>query len=284
MSRLHTPLRYPGGKGKFTHFIELLIIANGIRGGHYLEPYAGGAGVALELLFKDVVSDIHINDYDPAVAAFWQACVWHTDEFIEKIRNVDITMDSWYKYKAIMEDDDNKDILEKGFATFFMNRCNRSGILKGGVIGGKSQAGSWKLDARFNKPSLIARFEKIKQFKDRIHVYSEDAKELLMDRHNFLPKNAFIYLDPPYYVKGHRLYRNYYSHQDHLDVRQTLDNVTYPFLVSYDDAIEIEEIYEGYPSQKHILSYTAQEKKLGNEILFFSPHLKIPTEGLRQIT
>ncbi|OFS84505.1 DNA methyltransferase [Oligella sp. HMSC05A10] len=283
MSRFYTPLRYPGGKGKFTPFIESLIKTNGLRGGHYLEVYAGGAGVALELLFNGTVSDIHINDLDPAIAAFWKASVQYTDDLIAKIREVDITMDNWYHYKAIMEDVDNNDTLEKGFATFFMNRCNRSGILKGGVIGGKAQAGSWKLDARFNKISLIPRFERIKLFKDRIHVYSEDAKDLLQRCEDILPsKNSLIYLDPPYYEKGQGLYRNFYNHQDHIDIKKTLDNIKYPWLVSYDNAPEIRKIYQGYRTQNHILTYTAQEKKLGDEILFFSNELKIPTKGLRQ--
>lgn len=281
--RFFTPLRYPGGKGKFAPFIESLIKANGLCDGHYLEVYAGGAGVALELLFKGVVSDIHINDLDPAIAAFWKSSVQYTDELISKIREVDITMDNWYHYKSIMEDVDNNDILEKGFATFFMNRCNRSGILKGGVIGGKAQAGSWKLDARFNKTNLIPRFERIKLFKDRIHVYSEDAKDLLQRCEDILPsKNSLIYLDPPYYEKGQGLYRNFYNHQDHIDIKKTLDSIKYPWLVSYDNAPEIKNIYQEYASQTHILSYTAQVKRQSDEILFFSENLKVPTKELRK--
>ncbi|NLB10887.1 DNA adenine methylase [bacterium] len=281
--RFHTPLRYPGGKGKFAPFIKSLIEVNGLRGGHYLELYAGGAGVALELLFKEHVSDIHINDLDPAVAAFWQASVELTDELITKIREVDITIDNWHYYKSIMEDNDNNDILERGFATFYMNRCNRSGILKAGVIGGKTQSGDWKLDARFKKENLIPRFEKIKQYKDRIHVYSEDAKDLLIRCDEILPtKNSLIYLDPPYYVKGQGLYRNFYNHQDHIDIKETLDKIEFPWLVSYDNAPEIRSIYQGYRTQTHILTYTAQEKKLGDEILFFSKGLEIPRKGLRQ--
>lgn len=279
-----TPLRYPGGKGKFSPFIESLIEANGLRGGHYLEVYAGGAAVALDLLFKNYVSDIHINDFDPAVASFWKAAVDMTDELIEKIRAVEVNMDNWYHFKAIMEDEGNTDTLEKGFATFFMNRCNRSGILKGGVIGGKAQAGNWKLDERFKKDNLIKRFERIKQHRTHIHVYQEDAKLLLERCADFLPENnSLIYLDPPYYVKGQGLYRNFYEHQDHIDIKNTLDTLKNKWVVSYDNAPEICEIYSHSTSREHALTYTAHEKKIGNEVLFFSPGLTVPDENLRSI-
>lgn len=279
----HTPLRYPGGKGKFAPFIESIIDINGLAGGHYLEIYAGGAAVALNLLFKDYVSDIHINDLDPAVAAFWWAAVNHTEEMIERTQNVQITMENWYKYKAIMETEANVNWLERGFATFFMNRCNRSGILKGGVIGGKDQAGIWKLDARFKKENLIPRFKKIQQYREHIHVYCEDANALLQRCQEFLPvERSLIYLDPPYYVKGQGLYRNFYEHEDHVQIKETLDRLQTPWVVSYDDVIEIRRIYKGSERQKHVLNYTAQEKKVGNEILFFSPGMKIPKDELRK--
>lgn len=279
----HTPLRYPGGKGKFAPFIESLIELNGRPYTHYLEVYAGGAAVALELLYKDLVKEIHINDFDYAVYAFWYAAVHHTDEFIGKIQSVDISMDNWHHYRAILMDESQTDVIEKGFATFFLNRCNRSGILKGGVIGGKAQTGQWKLDARFNKETLIERFNRIKQYRSQIHVHNEDAKILLEKCSTFLPlEKSLIYLDPPYFVKGQGLYRNFYNQKDHEDIRKTLDNLQYDWIVSYDNAPEIRDIYKGYPTREHLLNYSAQEKKLGNEIIFFSPSLRIPRKNLRK--
>lgn len=281
--KFNTPLRYPGGKGKFAPFIESVIDINGLVGGHYLEVYAGGAAVALDLLFKGYVTDIHINDFDPAVAAFWLAAVNNTEEMIERIHDVQISMENWYKYKEIMEDENHPNWVERGFATFFMNRCNRSGILKGGVIGGKAQAGDWKLNARFKKETLIPRFKAIQAYRGHIHVYCDDANALLQRCHEFLPPNrSLIYLDPPYYVKGQGLYRNFYEHDDHVQIKKTLDNLDTPWIVSYDDVLEIRRIYKGRERQKHVLNYTAQEKKVGNEILFFSPGLRIPKDQLRK--
>lgn len=283
MTTFNTPLRYPGGKGKFAPFIESLIELNGASYTHYLEVYAGGAAVALDLLYKNLVKEIHINDLDFAVYAFWYAAVHYTDEMIEKISSVDVTIDNWHHYRSIMQSNTNNDLLEKGFATFFLNRCNRSGILKGGPIGGKLQKSQWKIDARFNKESLIQRFEVLKQYRSRIHVYNEDAKDLLERCQEFLPKgNSLIYLDPPYFIKGQGLYRNFYSQTDHEDIRHTLNNLDYSWIVSYDNVPEIRKIYEGYTSRGHILNYSANEKKAGNEILFFSHNLKIPRKKLRK--
>jgi DNA adenine methylase len=75
-------LRYPGGKAPFAPFIADLMVANGLTGGHYLEPYAGGAGVALDLLFQGHASHIHINDADPAVYAFWLSVIKHPSQWM----------------------------------------------------------------------------------------------------------------------------------------------------------------------------------------------------------
>ncbi|WP_159990838.1 DNA adenine methylase [Pelistega ratti] len=283
MNTFYTPLRYPGGKGKFAPFIESLIKLNEYPYTHYLEVYAGGAAIALDLLYKGFIKEIHINDIDFAIYAFWYAAVYQTDEMIDKIRSVDISLDNWYYYKGILIDESNNNTLEKGFATFFMNRCNRSGILKGGMIGGRAQTGQWKLDARFNKEELIKRFELIKKYRSQIYVHNKDAKELLESCHDFLPVHqSLIYLDPPYFVKGQGLYRNFYQAKDHEEIKKTLDHLQYDWIVSYDNVPEIRKIYKGYSAREHILNYSAYEKKLGNEIIFFSPKLRIPRKNLRK--
>ena len=97
-------------------------------------------------------------------------------------------------------------LLNSALQRFYMNRTNRSGIIKGGVIGGLEQNGNWKLDARFNKDNLIKRISKIVERKDGIHIYNKDVSSLVK---NYLPKyedNAFVYFDPPYFGKGKQLY------------------------------------------------------------------------------
>src|SRR5258706_9901788 len=165
-----TPLRYPGGKAKLANYVKTIIEANGLFDGEYVEPYAGGAGIALELLFHEYVSKIYINDISRPIYSFWRSVLEHTDELIRLIRTVKLSVHSWDRQKKILSHPDDHDDLQLGFATFFLNRTNRSGILNGGVIGGRDQSGPWKIDARYNAEELTYRIAEIAKFKNRIKI------------------------------------------------------------------------------------------------------------------
>lgn len=277
-NKLYTPLRYPGGKARFAPLIAEVISSNGLAGGHYLEPYAGGAGVALVLLMDGVVQHIHINDADAAVAVFWRAAVQQTAELVDMVASEPVTMDAWHHWRAMMLGEVGGTQLERGFATLFMNRTNRSGILKGGVIGGKAQSGTYKLDARFMRDELCLRLERIGRHAEEISVYEEDAHKLLLRCHQFLPSKSMIYLDPPYYVKGSGLYRNSYKHDDHAQIARLLGSSRFrrPWVVSYDNAEEIRTMYDYAQSFTYGLHYTAQQRYMGSEVMFFSERLTPP--------
>lgn len=283
-NKLYSPLRYPGGKAPFAPFIAEIMEANRLVGGHYLEPYAGGAGVALDLLFHGYVSHIHINDIDPAVYAFWVSVTQYADELLDLLESTPITMEEWFKWRSVIRNGNEVSMVEKGFATLFLNRTNRSGILKAGVIGGKAQIGEYKLDARFKKDVIAARIKKIAEHADNVSVYCEDSLQLLSRCTDFLPQKSLIYLDPPYYVKGKGLYRNYYEHDDHNGIAETLqnDNFQWPWVVSYDNVEEICSMYKSSKSLSYGLNYTAQRRYIGNEVMFFSQHLFIPDEAIPQ--
>lgn len=283
-NKLYTPLRYPGGKAPFAPFIAKVMEANGLTGGHYLEPYAGGAGVALELLFHGNASHVHINDLDPAVHSFWVAATEKPDQLLRLLYDTPITMDEWYKWRAVLRGEIDAELVERGFATLFMNRTNRSGILKAGVIGGLAQSGTYKLDARFKKDVLAARIRKIAGHATQITVYCEDALALLKRSGQFMPKESLIYLDPPYYVKGQGLYRNYYKHDDHLEISKALQSRRFslPWVVSYDNATEICDMYQLSRSLEYNLNYTAQKRYVGNEVMFFSDGLTVPEDEIPQ--
>lgn len=282
MSIYHTPLRYPGGKGKFAPFVKDLMEENNLSG-DYLEPYAGGAGVALDLLFNGYCTNIHINDFDIAIFNFWKSITKETEKFLKLLNDTEVSIEEWYRQREILADPKNHTILEHGFATFFLNRTNRSGILKGGVIGGKNQSGIYKLDARYNKNDLSKRIEKIGKYAERIKVYNSDALKLLEEVDNFLPPNSLIYLDPPYYVKGQGLYRNFYVHDDHVKIRIALDKINSKWIVSYDNCPEIKKIYTGYHQEDYELNYSAYYKTKGSEVMIYSDKVnpvKIPNKQL----
>jgi DNA adenine methylase len=279
-NKLYTPLRYPGGKARFAPLIAEVMRTNNLAGGHYLEPYAGGAGVALVLLLDGLVAQIHINDADPAVAVFWRAATQQTAGLCNMIANEPVTMDAWNHWRMVMLGQASASELERGFATLFMNRTNRSGILKGGVIGGKAQSGTYKLSERFMRDELCTRLERIGGHADAIHVYEEDARQLLLRCHQFLPAKSLVYLDPPYYVKGAGLYRNFYKHKDHAQIARLLGSARFrrPWVVSYDNANEIREMYDYAHSFTYGLHYTAQRRYTGAEVMFFSERLTPPEQ------
>lgn len=277
MSRFNTPLRYPGGKGKLTDFIRLVFEQNKLTDGHYVEPYAGGAGIAFSLLFLEYAIHIHLNDINKSVYSFWHSVLNEADELCKMIQDCEVTMDEWYKQKNIQCNPSQHTQLELGFSTFFLNRTNRSGIIKGGVIGGKNQDGKWKLDARFTKPDLIGRIKKIALYSDRISLYNQDAETFIQTIMPELPIKTLIYLDPPYYVKGEGLYENHYKHQDHARVARLVKTIANKkWIVSYDNAPEICEFYRGFPQITYGLNYSAQSRYTGSEVMFFSPDLIIP--------
>src|SRR3989344_4116894 len=276
--KFYSPLRYPGGKNKLAKFVAKICERNNISG-HYVEPYAGGASVALYLLLEGHVREITINDKDQAIYAFWYAILNDTDEFISMVRKTRVTIGNWRKFREVLRNKENeKDLLKLGFATFFLNRTNVSGILNGGPIGNINQTGEYKLNCRFNKPVLIERIKMIVERKDTIHVKNADALELIKEIEKDAETSSTIfYFDPPYYLKGESLYMNHYGPQDHEAVGRAVKNIKdIRWIVSYDDSSAIKKIYKGCKSKKHQLLYTARESRLGKEILFFSTGLSVP--------
>lgn len=274
--RFNTPLRYPGGKGKLSNFMLNVIDSNNISPIHYAEPYAGGAGLALKLLDLNVAEKIILNDINISVYSFWHSVLHNADLLCSMIENTAVTIDEWHMQKDIINNTSKHDMLTIGFSTFFLNRTNRSGILKGGVIGGKKQDGEWKLDARYNKKDLISRIQNIFTERERIELHNLDAIDFINNVVINLPAKSLTYLDPPYYVKGKGLYINHYEHQDHIEVSKVVqNNIKTPWVVSYDNAPEIQAMYHT-KSLIYGINYSAQDRYKGSEAMFFSEKLKIP--------
>jgi DNA adenine methylase len=265
-----SPLRYPGAKWRLERFICALLEDNGLSGGHYAEPYAGGASLALSLLFQEKVSQIHLNDLDRSIWAFWRSVLDHPKELIAKIRRTKVTIKEWHLQREVQIQKSAASVLELGFSTFFLNRTNRSGILTAGVIGGKDQSGPWRLDARFNTEDLVNRIQKISTYKTQIHLTKLDALTFVLRRNDTLPASAtLLYLDPPYFKKGQGLYMNAYEPDDHSLVASVVTKqVGLPWVVSYDDVPEIRSLYANCRRLSYSLRYSASTTRQGREAIF----------------
>ena len=274
----NTPLRYPGGKSSLSLFLAQVIELNGLQSGTYVEPYAGGAGAALNLLFQGTVNHIVINDFDPAVYAFWASVLNEPDEFAWRISSVPLTIEEWHRQKNILNTHKQQNIFDVGFATFFLNRCNRSGILKAGPIGGQHQTGAYTIDARFHRENLIKKIRKIERYKERISAYNLDAIDLLQKIVPSIDGPKLVYLDPPYFKKGHQLYLNAYEYDDHENLAWALDKMSDSdfWVLTYDDAQEIRVLYQNSITSTYTLNYSAAQPKQGCELLISPPWLMLP--------
>ena len=272
----YSPLRYPGGKGKMAAYFKNIIRDNLLYDGVYVEPYAGGASVALSLLFNEYVRKIIINDIDRSIYAFWHSIIYRNEEFCRLIEKTPVTVKSWKKQWCIYRNPSRYGLLRLGFATFFLNRTNRSGILDAGVIGGVAQKGEWRIDARYYKDTLIKRIKKIEKYKERIEVYNMDAVELIKYLKPSLPEKTLIYFDPPYYVKGKDLYLNFYENNDHQKIVTEIDQLKKQrWVVTYDNVKPIRQLYKKYRKSTYSLNYSAAKIMKGEEIMFFSDNLYI---------
>ncbi|MCP5274891.1 MAG: DNA adenine methylase [Burkholderiales bacterium] len=277
MKKHNSPLRYPGGKSILSGFFLDLIDENNMAGCTYVEPYAGGAGSALSLLYLEKVDNILINDLDKAIYSFWKSIVTYSGQFIEKIEEVELNIEEWRKQKEIYQSK-TSDAFALGFSAFYLNRTNHSGILNGGPIGGLEQKGNWKIDARFNKDSLIQKIRKISLYKNRIKVSNKDGIKLLRSLKK--DKNTLIYLDPPYFDKGSSLYLNHYKPLNHEQLRDELNRANSKWVLTYDHVPEISELYKTRQNYLFTLNYSADKPKVGKEVLVLSETLRFPSEYL----
>jgi DNA adenine methylase len=280
MSQHCTPLRYPGGKQRLSPFISELLIDNNLVGGHYAEPYAGGAGVAIDLLLNQLVSHIHLNDSSLPVYAFWHTVITQPEELCRRILSASLTIEEWKKQREILRHPDQHDELNLGYSTLYLNRCNRSGVLAGGVIGGLEQTGKWKIDARFSRNELIRRIENIAARRHAITVHNWDAERFILEYIPTLPAKTLVYCDPPYFAQASRLYLNRYKADDHARVAKVIqEQLSRKWVVSYDSVPEILEYYGARRSFLYDLQYNASRVYKGREVFIFSDELKIPEKS-----
>lgn len=277
--KLLSPLRYPGGKAGLAPFLTDILDLNDIRGVDYYEPYAGGAGAALALLAEGVVRRISINDADFRIYAFWRTVLEETAWFVDKIMTAKLDLKEWKELRETCLSPVGKDMRDVAFAAFYMNRCNRSGVLYSGPIGGYEQAGEWRLDVRFTKPALAERVFEIAKMREQIEVSNLDAVVFLKEK---LPsgngrKNAFVYLDPPYVEKGQRLYLNAYEPDDHKVVSSYIvRQKVLPWVMSYDDADLVRRLYKDQRIALLPINYSLQEKRATNELVIAPHRLRLP--------
>jgi DNA adenine methylase len=150
----------------------------------------------------------------------------------------------------------------------------------GGVIGGLTQSGPWKIDARFARKELIRRVELIGSRRSSITVKNLDAEHFILDYVPKLPRKSLVYCDPPYFNKADRLYLNHYKPADHARIAQVIQTkLKRPWIVSYDSVPEVMSLYSKRSHFVYDLQYNAGSAYKGTEVFIFSDKVKLPAKS-----
>jgi len=249
IGRLVSPLRYPGSKRRLIGYVKDSLLLNNMKPKLYVESFAGGGSIVLQLLAEDLVEKAVLIDLDPLIAGFWKAVFFDSDWLIEEISRMEVNIENWHKYKSLAP----RTIREFALKCFFLNRTSFSGILQAGAgpIGGLNQVSEYTIDCRFPKKTLIRRIERISAYRNKIHgiwncSWREGiAKVIEKQGQGKLPKiDTFLYFDPPFFHKADRLYKFFFSQKDHEELRDYLLALDMLWMLSYDSAKEVESLYK----------------------------------------
>lgn len=276
-----SPLRYPGGKARLATYISGVIEENYLTGCTFYEPFAGGASVSLELLRLGFIGEAVLVEKDPLIYAFWWCVIHIPEQLCAAVEACPVTLETWYELQPTRRVADPNNggfsLLQLGVAGLFFNRTNFSGIIGAGPIGGEKQKSAYKIDCRFNKDKIVRQILAAAKFRDRLQVHWGDAIEFM--RHNaetLTTGFAFVYVDPPYYLQGKKLYRHHYLDDDHSSLAAHLGNQGYPWLLSYDDHPRIRELYASNRVQPIYLDYNVRSSRIARELVISNLVIPIP--------
>lgn len=274
---LHSPLRYPGGKSDFFGVARSILQNARISGVHVVEPYAGSAAVSLGLLDWGIAKSVTLLERDPLLYAFWHCVFNDSSELIARFQELPITIDTWEQTRPLLSLDkpDANRLVDLALAALFLNRANFSGILNAGPIGGRNQRSKYKIDCRTNKDAIIARLLALSMLSPNVEVEFGDAVEWINRNKR---GNFFVYLDPPYFVKGALLYRYFYNLKDHRDLARALASSKFNWLLSYDDDPVIEYLYENFHVCRIGFQYSVHSPKSHSELLISNFSHFLPPE------
>ncbi len=242
-----SPLRYPGSKRRLAEYIKQTLKQNGCHPDIFIEPFAGGASVALKLLNEDIVKQIGLIELDPLVADFWKTVFFDTDWLVEQVKNIEITVEQWSLFKNSVYADRR----ERALACLFLNRTSFSGIIaRAGPIGGYQQNSQYKIDCRFPRDTLIQRIRQAGSFRKRVaFVWRISWKQGIsrIRRKQELGKlpnsNLLFYFDPPFFEKANQLYNYYFNNRRHKLLRNYILTLEDNWILSYDSPERVLELY-----------------------------------------
>ena len=239
-----SPLRYPGGKKRLAAYVAETLRVNGLTPEVLVEPFAGGASVALQLAYDGWVDSIVLGEADPLVASFWKIVFNDPDWLVGQVDQLEISVDEWQRVKQSRPRSDR----DRALACLYLNRTSFSGILapSAGPIGGLRQSSDYGIDCRFPRETIKRRIRKAATLSDRVlGVVHGSWRETIrrVQALRFRNGEVFYYLDPPFFHKADRLYSYFFLEEDHRRLHNRLVQLKQPWLLSYDAAPEALKMY-----------------------------------------
>lgn len=263
-----SPLRYPGGKRKLVDHIATKIVDAVERPLLFIEPFAGGAAVSLNMLVQDWADHVVLADLDPLVGNFWRVVFGPQRQFDELRRWTEtsaVTLKDWYEVKAML----CATPVEYAFKCLYLNRTSFSGVLnqRAGPIGGHAQASEYTVDCRFNKDRIFSGLDRLRDHRKRV-VYAgvKDYRQIakLKRVRDLMVRDQSVvwYLDPPFFRKAEYLYNKWFDHSKHLALKNWIENdLVGHWLLSYDNVPEALQVWGDHPGTEKVeLGYSSSCK------------------------
>jgi len=247
-------LHWAGGKRQLLGELSLLLPKE-IE--VYCEPFVGGGA----LFFNLQPNIAYINDINNDLICFYKvlkddfdAFIFALQEYKELIQKCEDESVFFYNIRNLDRDKELYNSLssvQKAARLFYLNRKCYNGLFRVNSNG--------EFNAPFNRKHVCFINENIIQCLRAVHEYlntanvymtSCDFEEVLKT----IPKNTFVYLDPPYYVPvkkcGFTKYsKDGFNEQDHIRLRKCCDYLTtngIKFMLSNSDTDFIREQYSDY--------------------------------------
>ena len=249
----------------------------------------------MDLLLKDDIEFVYLNDADLGIASFWEAIRTEPERLIDEIMTVEVSVNHWLEVrnrrKELIErfnardEDDPKYNFELGFLTFYLNRTNISGIIDGGCVGGMQQSGKYRIDCRFSRDGLASKVSRIAKKASSFAVSCMDGVDFLSEKFRVLLKengyslsDSLVYIDPPYVKQGKNLYFNSMGETEHRRLAGTLKNWTCEnWFLTYDNSPLVKELYRGWDMRLLSVKYSANSRERASELAIFPPTLRALT-------
>lgn len=236
---MRSPFRYAGGKTWFVPYFRKWLKSKQTKNIKLIEPFAGGGIISLTAAFENLADSILMVEKDEDVAAVWRTIFSSQYKWlVNKIINFEVTAGNANEIISQKP----KSLREHGFQTILRNRLQHGGILANGAGLLKNGENGKGLKSRWYPETLKRRIVEIQAAKHKIQFLEGDAFQVIKEYSK--DSNAVFFVDPPYTVAGRRLYK--YHTINHNELFKCISEVKGDFILTYDDAEEIEKLAKQY--------------------------------------